>query len=191
MVLIQDRLDRLLLLGGDVSDDDMLVRRETEEALVDLGDLAEGRLELLPGLVDHATVLDESGEVPPPVVARLPAKVVDIGGEGEGASGGEGPPETGLDFGDEGRDAHAVDGVLDSGVLPAVREKEEEGQDMKWKQVDAKRNGLETVPVVALGREDGFGDVNSLLRRDESNQVTKTRVGGLHRAVGRKSREII
>ena len=122
MVLVEQVLDRLLLLDGDVGDDEVLVGGKAEDSLVDLGDLAQGRLEGLSGLVLHATVLDKRGKVPTSVLARRPTELVDVRGENKVARGSELPAETLLDLGDKVLDAHAVDGVLDTSVLATVRE---------------------------------------------------------------------
>src|SRR6266404_2537467 len=62
----------------DIRDDNMLVRRQTELALVYLRDHSQRRLIFTAGLVLHAPILDEASEVVFAVVADMPAKVVDI-----------------------------------------------------------------------------------------------------------------
>lgn len=59
LVLGEERLHQRELGGRDVGEDEVLVGGETEEALVDLGDLAETGLELELGLVLDSTVLSE------------------------------------------------------------------------------------------------------------------------------------
>ena len=98
----------------------MLVRRHPERALVDLGDLAETRLEVALRLVLHAPVLDEAREVVAAVLAGRPAEVVDILVEGEGTRGGERVSESALDFGLEDVQTHTIDRVLETSVLKRI-----------------------------------------------------------------------
>ena len=56
----------------------MLVRSQPELALVYLRDLSQRRLEITAGLVLHASILNEAGEMMFTILASLPAKVVDI-----------------------------------------------------------------------------------------------------------------
>ena len=65
----------------------MLVRREPELALVDLGDLPKTGLEVTVRLVLYTAVFDESREVMQAIVALNPSKVVDITVESVGTCG--------------------------------------------------------------------------------------------------------
>lgn len=159
-VLVEERLNGRLLLGRSVGDDEVLVGGEAEGTLVDLGDLAKSRLEGLSGLVGNATVLDEGGEVAPAVRSSLPSERVDVRSELEVALGLELVTETLLDLRLEVLDAHAVDGVLDTSVL-----------------------AVHAVTVVALGGEDGLGDLETLVGRAETDDVGETGVSRLHRAM--------
>lgn len=57
LVLRQQRLDLRQVLGRDVGQNEMLVRRQPEESLVDFGNLSKTSLELKVGLVLNSTVL--------------------------------------------------------------------------------------------------------------------------------------
>ena len=120
-VLGEHALDRRQLLRRHVCDDEMLVRRHPERALVHLRDLAQARLEVAPGLVLHAAVLDEAREVVPPVLARRPPEVVDVLLECVRPRGRELVAQSPLDFGLVVLKTHAVDGVLETSVLNEVK----------------------------------------------------------------------
>lgn len=47
---------------------------------------------------------------------------------------------------------------------------------------------LHAVSVVALSREDSLGDFETLIGRNETDDIGETRVGRLHRADYRESR---
>jgi hypothetical protein len=119
-VLLEQALDHLDVLGRDLADEDVLVRGEAERALVHLGDLAQAGLEVHPGRVLHAAVLDEERDVRAAVVARVPAVVVDVPVEHERAGGRELVAEQLLDLALERLQAQTVDGVLETRVLAAV-----------------------------------------------------------------------
>ena len=112
-------MDRLLVLGGDVGDNQVLIRRQAEYAFVNLGDLAQCSLERLSRLVLNAAILNESGKVTTSIMSRLPAELIDIRSELVRASGLKLVPEVLLDFCHEAFDAHAIDSVLDTGILSA------------------------------------------------------------------------
>jgi len=99
----------------------MLVRRQPERALVHLRDLPEASLEVASRLVLHATVLDKHGEVVASIFTSVPAKVVDVAIEGEGPCGLELVSEQLLDLSLVDVQTHAVNGVLESGVLAATQ----------------------------------------------------------------------
>ena len=85
-----------------------------------LRNLAKAGLELAPGDVLDAAVLDVHHEVVLAILALRPAKVVDVAVEGEGSGGRELPAEQLLDLLAEAVHAEAVDGVLEARVLAAV-----------------------------------------------------------------------
>lgn len=120
VVLREETSNRLLLLGRDVGDDDVLVSGEAEGTLVNLSDLAHGSLERFSGLVLNTTILDESGEVTATIFSSLPSELIDVRGELERSSRLEFPSESLLNFSLEVVDTHSVDGVLDTCVLSAA-----------------------------------------------------------------------
>ena len=120
LVLRQQRLDLRQILLRDIGQHQVLVRRQTERALVHLRDLAQAGLELAPGHVLDAAVLDVHHEVVLAVLALRPAEVVDVAVEGERSGGRELPAEQLLDLFAEAVDTEAVDGVLEARVLAAV-----------------------------------------------------------------------
>ncbi|GKT59472.1 hypothetical protein ColTof3_06811 [Colletotrichum tofieldiae] len=149
LVLLHERLDGVQVLVGDVAEDQVLVAREAELALVHLCDLAQARLHLELGGVLDATVLDEEGEVAEARLVLLPAESVDVGLELEGALLVELLSPEVLDLGAEHVHAHVVDGVLETRVLAVL-----------------------AVAVVALDEHDLLaGDVD-LVRLDEAEHAT-------------------
>lgn len=101
----------------------MLVRRQPELALMDFRNLAKSSLEVLPGFILHSSVLDKASEVVLALAVLHPAKFVDVAGEIERASGLESKTLTSLHLGFECVQSHAIDGVLEPGVLAAGRNK--------------------------------------------------------------------
>ena len=112
LVLREQRLDLRQILLRNVGEHQVLVRRQAERALVHLRDLADTRLEIAPGLVLHTAVLDETGEVVPPVLARDPPKVVDVLVERVWTRWLQLVAEQTFDLALEDIKAHTVDGVL-------------------------------------------------------------------------------
>ncbi|GKT85628.1 LOW QUALITY PROTEIN: hypothetical protein Ct61P_03478 [Colletotrichum tofieldiae] len=160
LVLLHERLDGVQVLVGDVAEDQVLVAREAELALVHLCDLAQARLHLELGGVLDATVLDEEGEVAEARLVLLPAESVDVGLELEGALLVELLSPEVLDLGAEHVHAHVVDGVLETRVLAVL-----------------------AVAVVALDEHDLLaGDVD-LVRLDEAEHATDLGVEALEVAV--------
>src|SRR5207253_3122219 len=79
-----ERFDRLALIPGHVRDDQVLVRRETEIAVVHLGDGTQAGEPLgATGHIPQAAVLDEKSQVRPPVVVLGPAVAITRRREGE------------------------------------------------------------------------------------------------------------
>ncbi|SRR6266404_978257 len=95
----------------------MLVRSQTELALMYLCDLAQRRFEFTTGLVLHAPILDEASEVVFAVLTDLPAKVVDVTVECKGACGLELKVESIFYLRLERIEAEAINGILQSSVL--------------------------------------------------------------------------
>jgi hypothetical protein len=153
LVLGKERLHLGQALLRDLGQDQVLVGRQAEDALVDLGDLAQARLEAEPGLVLDAAVLDEHREVVLAVVALGPAEVVDVVDKLERPRRRELLAEALLNLLDKRRQAEPVDRVLQPRVL-AVR----------------------TVAVVALGEDDGLRNLEALVRGDEADDVGQARV---------------
>jgi hypothetical protein len=100
----------------------MLVGRQTECAAVDLSNLPETSLEVTLGLVLYTAILDEAREVVQAVVTVDPTKVVDVAVETERARGLQFEAEKLLDLSLEVVQAHAVDGVLQTGIFTTNNE---------------------------------------------------------------------
>ena len=99
----------------------MLIRSQTELALVYLRDLFQRRLKITAGLILHASILDEAGEMMFAILASLPAKVVDITVERIRPCRLELEAEKFLDFSLESIEAHAINRILQAGVLSAAQ----------------------------------------------------------------------
>lgn len=119
-MLGEKALNSLLVFRCDVGNDQVLVRSQSEDTLVYLGDLAQGSLERLARFVLDTTVLDESGEMTTAIVTCLPSELIDVGRELVGSCGLKLVAEMLLDLCHEALDAHTVDRVLDTSVLAAV-----------------------------------------------------------------------
>ena len=120
VVLLQNRLNSLLLLGRNVRNNNVLIRGKSEDSLVDLGDLSKGGSEEFPRLVLNSTIFDEGGEVSSTVVSSLPSELIGVGSEFVRARRGEFPSESLFDLVDEVSQSHSIDRVLDSSVLSTV-----------------------------------------------------------------------
>jgi hypothetical protein len=99
----------------------VLVRSQPELALVYLRDLSQCRLEITAGLVLHASILDEASEMVLAILASLPAKVVDVTVERIRPCGLELEAKKFLDFCLENIEAHAINRILQAGVLSAAQ----------------------------------------------------------------------
>ncbi|TKW57249.1 hypothetical protein CTA1_2221 [Colletotrichum tanaceti] len=167
LVLLHKRRDGVHVLVGDVAENQVLIAREAELALVHLGDLAQACLHLELGGVLNAAVLDEEGEVIEARLVLLPAKGVDVGLKLEGALLFELLPPEILNLGAEHVDAHVVDGVLETGVLAVL-----------------------AVAVVALDEHDLLAGNVDLVRLDVAEHAANLGVrllvvvGGTHTATG-------
>ena len=98
----------------------MLIRRQAEFALVNLGDLPQPSLEIAAGLVLYAPVLDEASKVMLAICASLPAKVVDVTVESVRTGRLETESEEFLHLRFERIEAHAVDCIFQTSVLSAA-----------------------------------------------------------------------
>ncbi|GJC94312.1 hypothetical protein ColKHC_03138 [Colletotrichum higginsianum] len=160
LVFLHKRRDGIQVLVGDVAENQVLVAREAELALVHLGDLAQARLHLELGGVLNAAVLDEEGEVVEARLVLLPAEGVNVGFELEGALLFELLAPELLDLGAEHVDAHVVDGVLETGVLAVL-----------------------AVAMVALDEHDLLAGNVDLVRLDEAEHAANLGVEALEVAV--------
>ncbi|GKT47410.1 uncharacterized protein ColSpa_07591 [Colletotrichum spaethianum] len=154
LVLLHERLDGVQVLVGDVAENQVLVAREAELALVHLCDLAQTRLHLELGGVLDTTVLNEEREVVEACLVLLPAERVDVGLELEGALLVELLAPELLDLGAEHVDAHIVDGVLETRVLAVL-----------------------AVAMVALDEHDLLAGNVNLVRLDEAKHAADLGVG--------------
>lgn len=117
LVLFQELLDLRHALFGNVADDQMLVRRESEMALVDFSNFADTGLEVAVWLVLDTTVLNKAGEVVEAVVALDPAEVIDVAVEEVRTGWLEFVAKELLDFSLEHVKTHTIDGVLETSIL--------------------------------------------------------------------------
>src|SRR5690606_3295000 len=145
----------------DVRDDEILVGREPEIALVDAGELAQAREHaMLPGVL-YAAGRHEQRQVPAPVAGLLPAEAVAAAGELVRLRRREREAEPPVQLVLEPVEAAVVDRVLEPRVL-----------------------AIGAVPEIALHADDVLGDGERLLDGAEADDVADARVGrGL--AVGR------
>mmetsp|Transcript_18723 Transcript_18723/g.53670 ORF Transcript_18723/g.53670 Transcript_18723/m.53670 type:complete len:536 (+) Transcript_18723:854-2461(+) len=117
-VHVQERLDGALVGVADVADGEVLVASQPEVALVDGCQVADGRLELVVGQVDHPAVLDEHGVVPLAVVRLGPTVRVATSLERKRPGLLEFPSELLLHLCAEPVDAVVVNRVLETRMLP-------------------------------------------------------------------------
>ena len=78
MVLGEQFLDRIKLALRYFGDNEMLVGRQAEATLVDLGNLTQGGLEIFSWLVLHTSIFDEASKVMLPLGIRDPSKLVHV-----------------------------------------------------------------------------------------------------------------
>ena len=95
----------------------MLVGGKTESTLVNLGDLAQTRLEVLPWFILNATILDETCKVMFSLCVFQPAKLIHIALEVEGLRCFEGKSLHFLNLGFEDIETHPIYRVLETGIL--------------------------------------------------------------------------
>ena len=128
------------------------VRRNSP--VVDAGDLAQAAEMLRVFAVDDATRRDAQGQVPAPVLAFDPAEAIAVVVEREGARGLQREPGAPLHFGLEPVEPAIVDGVFQACAL-----------------------ALGAIAEIALRGDDGGGDIEQLLGRDEADHVGQARIG--------------
>jgi len=137
----------------------MLICRQAEFALVNLGDLPQPSLEIAAGLVLYAPVLDEASKMMLAICARLPTKVVDITVESVRAGRMETESEKFLNLRFERIEAHAVDCVFQTCVLSAeVKTFHQLGHRSPRRQ----ECSLDPVAVVPLHEHDFLCSQNTL-----------------------------
>ena len=90
----------------------MLVRSQPELALVYLRDFSQRRLEITSRFVLHASIFDEARKMVFAILARVPAKVVDVTIERIGPCGLELEAKTFLYFCLENIEAHTINRIL-------------------------------------------------------------------------------
>ena len=151
--LARDALDLGLLLRRHIGDDQVLVGRDAEIAVVNLRDVAQGGLLRGAGDILHAAVLHEQRQMPAAVVALRPAILVAGRREREGLRRRELHAGAALDFGAEGIQAAVLDGVFEPRVLAVL-----------------------AVAPVALHGDDGFGDLHRIGGRAETHDVGGARI---------------
>jgi hypothetical protein len=161
-------LDLRQVLGSHGREDTVLVGGEPKVALVDLGNLAKSRLELVSTVVLDTTVLDEHVEVPLAVATLDPAVRVEVGLEGVRSLRLEGLAHSLLDFGAEVVDAHAVDCVLET--LRTISE-----IHLKYGLTHSVLPVL-AVTVVPLCQHDLLRHEATILRLDKAESGTETGV---------------
>lgn len=95
----------------------MLVRSQTECALVDLGDFTKTSLEFPSGFILDASVLDEERDMVPAILSDGPTKMIYVAFKGIRTSRGEFKAEARLYFTLEAVKAHTINCVLQASVL--------------------------------------------------------------------------
>eukprot|EP00123_Amoebidium_parasiticum_P018810 comp24292_c0_seq1/m.45501 comp24292_c0_seq1/g.45501 ORF comp24292_c0_seq1/g.45501 comp24292_c0_seq1/m.45501 type:complete len:994 (+) comp24292_c0_seq1:364-3345(+) len=153
IVLAEEILNHGLLLGGDVSNNHVLVGGKAEITRVNLCNLAEARLELKVGCVENAPVRDVEAIVPVSTLALSPPVPVAVVGELVLAGSLELITAPRLHLVAIPLDTAVVDGVLQTGVL-AVR----------------------AVAVIALNEHHLLANVNRLFGRAEAQHLRQARV---------------
>lgn len=95
----------------------MLIGRQSEGALMDLGDLPKSCLEISIGFVLDTSVFHEDGIVVPAIFSSSPAVVIDVSIKGVWPSGGKLVSKAFLKVCLESIKPHTIDGVLESCIL--------------------------------------------------------------------------
>lgn len=83
LVLRQQLLYGRHILGGDVSNDKVLIGSHPERALMDLGNFMQPTFEFTSRLILDSTILDETGEVMLAILASDPSEIINITVENE------------------------------------------------------------------------------------------------------------
>ena len=99
----------------------MLIRGQTELALVYLRNLSQRRLEITAGFVLHASILDEAREMVLSILAGFPAKVVDVTVERKRSCRLELEAKTFLNFRLKNIEAYTVNRILQAAILSAAQ----------------------------------------------------------------------
>ena len=99
----------------------MLIRGQTELALVYLRNLSQRRLEITAGFVLHASILDEAREMVFSILAGLPAKVVDVTVERKRSCRLEMEAKMFLNFRLKNIEAYTVNRILQAAILSAAQ----------------------------------------------------------------------
>ena len=144
-VFLKQLGDLRFLLRGDVGDDEILIRGETEVASVDLRDGTQAGEEGILLRVVNAAVLDVEGEMPVATMILDPAVAVAVVFKMKFARAAEFELAELLDFLPEGVDPHRLDRVFETGVGAHV-----------------------PVAVVALDADDGLAHLHGLVGRAEA-----------------------
>jgi len=147
----------------------MLVRRQLEVTLVNLGDLPQAGLEILLGFVLHAAILDEGGVVMPTIFTGDPTEFVDIAREVERVSRLKLVPESFFNFRLKVLEPHPVDSVLQPRVLTTL-----EASENITLQTVGIENILHTVTIIPLDQHDFLCHIFSLFHCAETEDVGRS-----------------
>lgn len=164
----------------------MLVRRQTERALVDLGDFTQTCLEFLSGFVLDASVLDVDRDVMPAVLTDGPPEMIDIAFKGIRTGWGELEPKAVFHISFKVVEAHSIDRIFQASVL-------RQGQ-YPWfvntmivftfrlleisdeRMLEKHDNSLDAVPIVSLSQHNLLCYEWSLLNGTKPNDISNARV---------------
>src|SRR5207237_2889193 len=115
-----DPLHKSLSPIGDVGQQEILLRRETDAGVHCLDDAAHGAPQPATVAVPQAAILDEQTEKRAPVVLRVPAEMILDARDLHRCGGREGTPEVTLDFAAKPVEALRIDQVLQARVAPVA-----------------------------------------------------------------------
>jgi hypothetical protein len=152
---LEDRVDLGPVAGGDIGDDQVLVRGQAQPTPVQLGDLAQPIQKTLARPIVDPAALDEQGAVVAAVFAARPAEGVAVRGEGIRAGGLHGKAKPGFDLRLDPGQSLVVDRIFEArpGAIPSVAE-------------------------IALDGHDRIDDREHLIGRHEADEVRQPRIGG-------------
>lgn len=171
LILREQLLDLWHILLLNIRNEQMLVRRQPESALMDLGDFAESGLEVTTRFVLDTTVLDEGSKVVPAVFALVPAEVINVAIKGIRPVGAQLVTQKLLNLSLVYIESKAIDRVLETSIL-TTRIETSTGA-LKWWT----RHLLNTVTMISLDEHDLLSDVLALLGCAETNKTSSTGVG--------------